>query len=262
MLKQLAFLVLLLTSVASAVHSGSGIAVDASGRVYFADTARNVVWRIEADGKLTAVERDVHTNVLEVGPDGSIRYPEGGYAPGRFTYIVETPEGGVYATLGSRVVRVLPDSTLVIVAGDTARGYSDGPATTARFNRPQGIAIDSEGNVYVADHGNRGIRRITAAGQVTTVARTGWPWTPVGLAVWRDRIYSLERFGNYFGGPPFLSVYADIVGHPRVRVILADGDVQTVARVVDPRERLIAVLVIALALATLTYGVVRRRSSA
>jgi sugar lactone lactonase YvrE len=51
-------------------------------------------------------------------------------------------------------------------------GSADGPGAAARFNQPTGVAIDSAGNVYVADSGNSTIRKVTAAGVVTTLAGT------------------------------------------------------------------------------------------
>ena len=58
-------------------------------------------------------------------------------------------------------------------AGDGRIGFSDGPAKLARFNNPQGLAVDSEGNLYIADTGNNCIRKITLDGIVSTVAGTG-----------------------------------------------------------------------------------------
>lgn len=58
-------------------------------------------------------------------------------------------------------------------AGDGRAGFADGPAKLARFNEPQGLAVDSEGNLYIADTGNHRIRKVTLDGIVSTVAGTG-----------------------------------------------------------------------------------------
>jgi secreted PhoX family phosphatase len=64
-----------------------------------------------------------------------------------------------------------PTAALSVFAGDpTADGTMDGTGTAARFNNPHGLAIDSSGNVYVADRGNYVIRKITPDGVVTTLA--------------------------------------------------------------------------------------------
>jgi hypothetical protein len=59
-------------------------------------------------------------------------------------------------------------TTLAGSAGDA--GYADGTGTNALFNSPRGVAVDSAGNVYVADWGNNSVRKVTPAGVVTTLA--------------------------------------------------------------------------------------------
>ena len=57
-----------------------------------------------------------------------------------------------------------------VLVGRSPRGYADGPAKAALFRYPYDVAVDNSGNVFVADGGNRVIRKITAAGEVTTFA--------------------------------------------------------------------------------------------
>src|SRR5205085_6093147 len=74
-------------------------------------------------------------------------------------------------TGNSTIRKITPDGTLSTFAGfPSATGSSDGRRDMARFNRPAGIAVDSQGNVYVADAGNRTIRKIAPDGMVTTLA--------------------------------------------------------------------------------------------
>ena len=59
------------------------------------------------------------------------------------------------------------------LAGDGTQGNADGPNIPALFSQPNGVAVDSAGNVYVADTGNHRIRKVSPAGQVTTLAGSG-----------------------------------------------------------------------------------------
>src|SRR2546426_1137763 len=60
--------------------------------------------------------------------------------------------------------------TFTTLAGNSGYGFVDGTGSDARFNLPCGVAVDSAGNVYVADTGNATIRKVTPAGVVTTLA--------------------------------------------------------------------------------------------
>jgi len=159
-----AMVVLTVSLAVAVVHVGSGISIDSSGRVYFADTIRNVVWRIEADGSLSQVAEDIHTNVLHVTDDESIHYPPGGYPTEPYWTIAHGPDGQAYATVRSRIVRLLDDDSWEPVAGDSVAGYRDGPAASALFKTPIGLAVGESGAIYVADYGNRRVRHIDPTG--------------------------------------------------------------------------------------------------
>ncbi|NIR46782.1 MAG: hypothetical protein GWN99_20440 [Gemmatimonadetes bacterium] len=247
--------------LAAAVHAGSGMAVDGAGRVYFNDTTRDIVYRIEADSSLTVVAEDVHTNVLSIGPDGSLIYPPGGYPDGGYYFSIEAPDGSTYATVYGMVVRVAEDGSRQRIAGDTVHGFRDGPVSKALFDRPLGLAIDSIGSIYVADHGNSRVRVITPDSMVKTVARAGWPWAPAGLTIAGERVYVLERLGKY-GGLPILSrFFGFYLDHPRVRAIAADGSVGVVARVPVARAVPYAVtfLMVVVLIALVSAGVRARK---
>lgn len=91
-----------------------------------------------------------------------------------------------------------------VVAGDPVEsGSVDGPASVARFHAPDGIAVDSDGNLYVADSANATIRKITPSGQVSTVAGsatlTGADDGAGGAArFWWPGAVAMDATGNLF----------------------------------------------------------------
>ncbi|MBY0506382.1 MAG: hypothetical protein K2X03_20855 [Bryobacteraceae bacterium] len=91
--------------------------------------------------------------------------------------IAVDPAGNVFVSDGPdhRVRRIDPSGRVTTVAGNGQPGFSGdgGPAASAQLNSPYGLAIDATGNLYIADLGNARIRRVSAAGVITTVAGGG-----------------------------------------------------------------------------------------
>lgn len=235
-------------------HVGAGIAVDGEGRVFFIDNSRDRLWRMEPDGELTAVARGVHGDGLTILPNGTLVYPRDEPAS---VFSVVGPDSATYRAAGHRILRTAADRSVAVIAGDSRPGFVDGPGSAARFNRPLRLSLDSAGNVYVADYGNHRVRKIALDGTVSTVALISWPWWPTGVAVWQDRIYVLERWGDYYRMPPVPAYLANLIGQPRISVLNGDGTTRVVARVVSWPTRLITAAV-ALGLVALAVWRVQR----
>jgi len=82
--------------------------------------------------------------------------------------------GNVYVAdaFNHRIRKITPAEMVSTLVG-TMEGYKDGAGNATQFRYPNGVAVDSSGNVYVADAFNHRIRKITPAGMVSTIAGTG-----------------------------------------------------------------------------------------
>ncbi|HEX4832591.1 MAG TPA: hypothetical protein VH478_16020 [Trebonia sp.] len=156
-----------------------GVAADAHGNLYIADTADNQVVEIEKNG---TVERAIGTGKAGYSGDGAKAYNAKVDQP---TGLAFDAKGNLYiADAGNNVIRRVDAKTGVIttVAGDYAAdqasdglgGFSGdgGPATSARLNDPQGVAVDGAGDLFIADTFNNAVREVTPDGSIVTVVNS------------------------------------------------------------------------------------------
>lgn len=147
-------------------NAPAGIALDSAGVRYVADTANHTIRKIAAGGA-------VSTFAGGAGIPGSI---DAATTAARFnspTGIAVDGARNVYvADTGNHTIRKITASGVVTTFAGSAglSGFTDASGSTARFNAPTGLAVDASGNVFVCDAGNHTIRKITAAGTVTTIA--------------------------------------------------------------------------------------------
>ncbi|MFO1252901.1 MAG: hypothetical protein U1E77_17620, partial [Inhella sp.] len=141
------------------------VAVDAAGQAYLADAADHAIRRVDVAGRSS----------VWAGRPGSYGYTEGAATAARFRKpagLAAAADGTLYvADSGNHAVRrIAPDGQVSTLAGNGERGSRDGAGSAAQFNEPMGLALAPDGTLYVADFGNHLVRRVTAAGLVSTVA--------------------------------------------------------------------------------------------
>jgi DNA-binding beta-propeller fold protein YncE len=175
-------------ATSAGLQSPFGLAVDALGRVIVADSGNHAVRRLETDGTITTLAGVGFPGfAVDGGPaeTAALQLPRG---------VAVDADGRVLVAecLNNVVRRIEHDGTLVIVAGTGGRGFSGdgGPARAALFDCPQGLDVDAEGRVIVADTGNHRVRRIERDGTVTTVAGEAHPAGPGPAG--RARLYPAE----------------------------------------------------------------------
>ena len=156
-------------ALAAEIGGISGLAVDAHGNVYFADTWNQRVRLVTTAGVVMTV---VGTGLSADGGDGgmaisaALSWPNG---------VALDASGNLYISTGARVRKVTRDGKIAAFAGGMRPGYSGdgGAATSALLSEPHGLAVDAAGNVYIADSGNFCIRKVAPNGIITTIAGTG-----------------------------------------------------------------------------------------
>jgi len=197
-----------------------GVATDSTGNVYVADTFNCAIRKITPAGVVSTLAGTAGTcgSVDGPGSAASFKYPQGIAADSTGnTYVADSTNCTIRKITSAGVV-----STLAGTAG--ACGSADATGAAARFNYPVGVAIDSAGNVDVADTNNCTIRKITPAGVVSTLAGAA------GVAGSADGMASSARFSNPTGiaidGTD--NLYVADLGNNTIRKITPAGVVTTV----------------------------------
>ncbi|MBE7499156.1 MAG: PQQ-binding-like beta-propeller repeat protein [Verrucomicrobiales bacterium] len=196
----------------------NGGAVDAAGFVYVADTMGHRIRKISPGGEVSTLAGSGVAGHAD-GPGATAQFdqPLGVGVDGAGTvYVVEA---------GSHCVRKITAAGVVsTLAGNLSAGYRDGAGATAQFNFPNDVVVDGAGDLYVTEFDNHTVRRVTAAGVVST-------WVGDRTAGYRDGPRGQARLtqpgGIAVDGAG--NLYVSEWGGQRVRKVSVDGMVSTVA---------------------------------
>jgi len=155
------------TGTAASFRGPLGVAVDGNGNVYVADAGNNLIRKITSAGVVTTLAGSGSAGSANgTGTAASFASPIG---------VAVDASGNVYVgDAGTSLIRKITSAGVVTtLAGSGSPGSANGTGTAASFNVPYGVAVDGNGNVYVSDFSSNLIRKITAAGVVTTLAGSG-----------------------------------------------------------------------------------------
>jgi hypothetical protein len=189
---------------AATFNEPSGVAVDASGNVYVADDLNNAVRKITPLGNVSTLAGSgaagyldgtgtsamfYRPRALTVDPAGNVYVNDAVNgkirkisASGVVTTSINNVSGegialdrsgNFYVASNNTIQKITAAGAKTTLAGDAGTGFLNGTGKDARFYWPQGLVVDVNGNVYVADLINNAIRKITPQGVVTTLAGTG-----------------------------------------------------------------------------------------
>jgi mucin-19 len=195
--------------------SPRGIAIDSSGVIYVGDTANARIRKVTQDGVVSTFAGNLSGYVDASGENARFRDPWG---------VAVDSSGNVYVgdQANHRIRMITPDAVVTTIAGNGTTTFTDGTGTSATFNQPHGVAVDSVGNLYVADYTNHRIRKIAPGAIVTTIGGNG-------TGAYVDGIGTNSSFRNPSGIIVDASgnIYVADYGNHRIRKITPTGVVSS-----------------------------------
>ncbi len=183
-------------------NTPSGIAIDQDDNLIIADTSNNRIRKLDNIGQVTTI-----------AGTGAVGFKDGAASVALFDApvgVAVDEQGNVFVadTYNDCIRKISKDGSVSTIAGSGIAGYKDGQASEALFDTPCGIAVDKQGNLFVADTGNSAIRKITPQGEVVTIAGGSLDegdvlyggevryYRPVGITITHDGFLFVVDQGN------------------------------------------------------------------
>lgn len=155
------------SGTSASFNQSLGMVMDASGNLYVADAGSNVIREVTSAGAVTTIAGSGAASFINgTGTGATFNHPVG---------LALDASGNIYVAdeNNDAIRKITPGGVVTTLAGSGSAGFTNGTGSGASFNLPCGVAVDASGNVYVADYNNNAIRKVTAAGLVSTYAGTG-----------------------------------------------------------------------------------------
>jgi hypothetical protein len=200
-----------------------GVAVSPDGHLFIADTGNNRIREVLSDGTIGTFAGNGNAGLYGDGGspiDAAIHAPRAIVFDSSFNLFIAD-------TLDHRVRKISNSTNTIDTVVGKGQGFAGdgGPATNALLNLPTSLALDSAGNLYIADQANGRIRKVSTNGTISTVAGTETVFTgdsgpAINALVSSPRAVAVDGAGN---------VYISEPGENRIRKVTPDGTIVTIA---------------------------------
>lgn len=206
------------TGTSAMFNRPNGMAIDAAGNLFVADQMNHRVRKVTPAGVVSTL-----------AGNGAASFAEGNGVQAMFntpTGVAVDVAGNVFVAdyMNNRIRKIATNGDVTTFAGNGGTGFADGQGTAAMINGPHGIATDPAGNVYVAEGWGARIRKISAAGLVSTLAGNGATGFADGIGTNTMMNYPhgilVDSQGNI--------IFVDR-GNARIRKLFPDGTLVTLA---------------------------------
>lgn len=210
------------------LRSPAGLVVDDAGSLYIADETGHRIRKVEPNGTISTIAgTGTIGSTGDGGPatDATLSHPMG---------LAFDDAGNLYVAdyQADRIRMIDPSGTITTVAGTGSSGFSGdgGPATAAKLSYPMDVAIDAQGNLYIADGGNYRIRKVAAdTGIITTIAGNGtWAYCadsedPLKACFGQTTGIVTSPGGSLFIADAFNAVIYELTAKGRLERYAGDG---------------------------------------
>ena len=209
-------------AVEARLYAPNDVEVDSAGNLFIADTGNRHIRRVDPSGIITVIAgigEEGYTGDGGPAIDARLAYPAG---------VTVDAAGNLFFSeyFGHSIRRVDPSGTITTIAGTGEEGFAGdgGPAVEAQLSSPVGVAVDAAGNLFIADSGNRRIRRVDPSGNISTFAGGGDASEDGGPAA-QAQIGNPSGVAVDEGG----NLYIAVLSNSTLRRVDPSGNIATIA---------------------------------
>lgn len=225
-------------------NNPSSVGLSSDGSLYVTDMGNHLIRNVSVDGAVTTFAGSKVGNADGIGTDAQFNFP--------YSIAISNNRTAYVADLVNNRIRNVSSDGKVTTQSGSIRGYNDGVSTEAQFSSPSGVAVSSDGVVYVVDSGNHRIRKVNTDGMVSTLAGSTQGNNngegalaqfnnPSGIAVSSDgTMYIADRGNNCIRKITHKLTSVEIITQSRTSLMLSPNPASDILRITMQESRIVS----------------------